>query len=278
MAETGVHSPYVGMTAEEVVRSYNRSILTMRVTHIILALACGAVAIYAVHCDLEPLYVVGLVLLALDFVVFCIRLGRSFLPLQDILWQDADVAKYRAVMEARALKVRNRRSGANLIELELAFCDYYDGRDRDALTRLDRVSFRGERNFQWVRAYNLRAMICNDLGKIADRDAAVARLSQMHERYRAGSKAERQLVNLLQSMEVRFRPVSEWSESDVRFIREQLVLTEKHLNRAGFQLRLAAWELAQGNTEAARRELTASSLEPLAPRQAAERELLLKQC
>lgn len=278
MAETGVHSPYVDMTAEEVARSYTRSILTMRVTHIILALACGAVSIYAVHCDLHLLYVAGLVLLALDFVVFCIRLGLSFLPLQDILWQDADVAKYRAVMEARALKVRNRRSVANLIELELAFCDYYDGRDRDALTRLDRVSFRGERNFQWVRAYNLRAMICNDLGKIADRDAAVARLSQMHERYRAGSKAERQLVNLLQSMEVRFRPVSEWSESDVRFIREQLVLTEKHLNRAGFQLRLAAWELAQGNTEAARRELMASSLEPLAPRQAAERELLLKQC
>ena len=122
-------------------------------------------------------------------------------------------------------------------------------------------------------------MICNDLGKIADRDAAVARLSQMHERYRAGSKAERQLANLLQSMEVRFRPVSEWSESDVRFVREQLVLTEKHLNRAAGSS--CAWQLGslpRGNTEAARRELTASSLEPLAPRQAAERELLLKQC
>ena len=111
-------------------RSYNRSILIMRVTHIILALACGAVSIYAVRCDLEPLYVVGLVLLALDLSCSASGLHAAFCPCRISSGKMPMWPKYRAVMEARALKVRNRRSGASLIELELAFCDYYDGRDR----------------------------------------------------------------------------------------------------------------------------------------------------
>ena len=82
---------------------------------------------------------------------------------------------------ARARAVARR--GAAL-ELELAFCDYFDGLDGAALERIQGLTFRGRKNTQRLRCFDLEALLFDACGDVARRDEALGRIREMAAQYR----------------------------------------------------------------------------------------------
>ena len=260
-----MHSRYAHMPADEIVRRFASGLLALRLQHIALAVVLGAGGILAVNRLNLALYLVCLAAIILSFIAFLVRLGRAFAGLQDILWQDGDIRTYRAVLEALRLRWR-RASSVNALELELAFCDYFDCRDDDALERLGRLSFSGRKNAQRLRVFNLCALIYHDRGDVARRDEVVAQIRRMAAAYRAGSKIERAASGLARELALRFEPPEQWGDDDARYLRGQLASADKNINRWGLRLNLAAYGMAHGDAARAREELEALGVEPLVPR------------
>ena len=260
-----MRSIFADMTAEDALRSHQRTVLSLRVQHILMVLVFGAMALVGIKGGALWLYALGLAGIIATFLLFFYRFARVQAQLQDILWQDADVVKYRAVLE-RYLAQTRRRSAQNMLALELAFCDYFDGLDDDALARLAQVTFKGKRNTQLLRALNLKALLFDARGDLPQRDEALGGIREMAARYRAGSKMAQAAGNLVRDLELRFTPPAQWDEADARFIRAQIGMAEKHVNRVGLRLRLDAYDLAHGRVAEAVRDLNALSGEPIVPR------------
>lgn len=271
-----MQSVYAHMTADEAVRGYRLALMALRVQHIVLTLVFAAGALWAVGAHLLPVYLIFFLAIFASLVMFAWRVSRAFADLQGILWQDGDTRTYRGVLEA----LRGRRGGArsaNLIELELAFCDYFDCRDDDALRRLSRLTFPGSRNAQRLRVFDLSALIYHDRGDAPCRDEALGRIRQMAASYRRGSRIARAATGLARELEVRFSPPGSWSAEDVRFLRERLGLAERNLNRWGLRLLLASYDISRGADGPARTELASLAGEPLVPRYERLRRNLLLQ-
>ena len=273
-----MQSVFADMTAEEALAHHKKTLLALRVQHIAMVLVLGAMALFAVEKGAPVLYLFGLAGIIATFLLFFYRLTQAVSQFQDILWQDADVAKYRAALEAYADVAKYRaaleayygqtknRSTRNMLELELAFCDYFDGLDDAALERLARLTFKGRKSTQRLRSLNLQVLLYNAQNDTVRRDEALDRIRTMAARYRAGSKLAATATNLVRDLELRCRPVEQWSEEDARYIREQMGLADKNLNRIGLRLRLDAYELAHGRLAEVARDLAALGEEPIVPR------------
>lgn len=214
-----MQSVFADMTAEEALAHHKKTLLALRVQHIAMVLVLGAMALFAVEKGAPVLYLFGLAGIIATFLLFFYRLTQAVSQFQDILWQDADVAKYRAALEAYYGQTKNR-STRNMLELELAFCDYFDGLDDAALERLARLTFKGRKSTQRLRSLNLQVLLYNAQNDTVRRDEALDRIRAMAARYRAGSKLAATATNLVRDLELRCRPVEQWSEEDARYIRE----------------------------------------------------------
>ena len=268
-------SVFADMMAEEALRRHRRAVLSLRVQHILMVLVFGAMALISIKGGAVWLYALGLAGIIATFLLFFYRLARVQTQFQDILWQDADVAKYRAALEGY-LGQTNRRSTQNMLKLELAFCDYFDGLDDAALARLSQVTFKGRRSAQLLRVLDLQALLYDARGDLVRRDEALGAIRKMAARYRAGSKMARATGDLVRDLELRFMPPAQWDEADARFMREQADTAPKHVNRVAARLRLDAYDLARGRAEEAVRDLTALGAEPNVPRYEALRMRLLR--
>ena len=260
-----MQSVFADMTAEEALAHHKKTLLALRVQHIAMVLVLGAMTLFAVEKGAPVLYLFGLAGIIASFLLFFYRLTQAVSQFQDILWQDADVAKYRAALEAYYGQTKNR-STRNMLELELAFCDYFDGLDDAALERLARLTFKGRKSTQRLRSLNLQVLLYNAQNDTVRRDEALDRIRAMAARYRAGSKLAATATNLVRDLELRCRPVEQWDEEDACYIREQMGLADKNLNRIGLRLRLDAYELAHGRLAEVARDLAALGEEPIVPR------------
>ena len=179
-----MQSVFADMTAEEALAHHKKALLALRVQHIAMVLVLGAMALFAVEKGAPVLYLFGLAGIIATFLLFFYRLTQAVSQFQDILWQDADVAKYRAALEAYYGQTKNR-STRNMLELELAFCDYFDGLDDAALERLARLTFKGRKSTQRLRSLNLQVLLYNAQNDTVRRDEALDRIRTMAARYRA---------------------------------------------------------------------------------------------
>lgn len=270
-----MQSIFAGMTAAEALAHHRRALLVLRVQHIAMVLVLGAMALFAVERGVPALYLFGLAGIVATFLLFFYRLTQTVSQFQDILWQDADVAKYRAALEVYYGQTKNR-STRNMLELELAFCDYFDGLDDAALERLTRLTFKGRKSTQRLRSLNLQVLLYNAQDDSVRRDEALDRIRAMAAQYRAGSKLAATATNLVRDLELRCRPVEQWTEEDARYIREQMGLADKRLNRIGLRLRLDAYALAHGRPAEAARDLAALGEESIVPRYETMRVQLLR--
>lgn len=260
-----MHSPFEGMTAEETFNSHQTTLRGLRIRGIIATVALGALGIWGIERGWMWLYVAGLAGILVTVFLFLRRMAREVEQLQGILWQDADVATYRAVLEMGLARTRRRQTRAAL-ELELAFCDYFDGLDGAALERIQGLTFRGCKNTQRLRCLDLEALLFDARGDVARRDEALGRIREMAAQYRPGTKVATAARDIVRSLELGFTPPAQWTEGDARFFREQMVLADKRVNRAGARLRLDVYEAAHGRTEEALRDLRALGEERLVPR------------
>lgn len=269
-----MQSVFADMTAEEALAHHKKTLLALRVQHIAMVLVLGAMTLFAVEKRAPVLYLFGLAGIVATFLLFFYRLTQAVSQFQDILWQDADVGKYRAALEAYYGQTKNR-STRNMLDLELAFCDYFDGIDDSALGRLARLTFKGRKSTQRLRSLNLQVLLYNARNDDVRRDEALDRIRAMAAQYRAGSKLAATATNLVRDLELRCRAVEQWDEEDARYIREQMGLAGKHLNRIGLRLRLDAYEIAHGRLAEAARDLAALGEEPIVPRYETMRTQLL---
>ncbi len=271
-----MHSVFADMTAEETLAHHRGTLRALRVQHIVMVLVLGAMALFGAERGMLVLYLLGLAGIVATFLLFFYRLAQAVSQFQDILWQDADVAKYRSALETYYGQTK-RRSTQNMLELELAFCDYFDGVDDAALERLARLTFKGRKNTQRLRSLNLQVLLYNARNDIVRRDEALDRIRTMAAQYRAGSKLAATATNLVRDLELRCKPVEQWGEEDARYIREQMGLADKRLNRIGLRLRLDAYELTHSRMAEAACDLAALGEEPIVPRYETMRLQLLHQ-
>lgn len=259
---------YHGLPADECVRRYwgrlgRAKALLLLVLLAVLALLAWVVLSDAVAFGPTLLAEAGLLLAALTahtaFQLYCARLLGE---LTNILIQDCDPPKYRAVMGELLRRDRFHRSQSTC-KLECAAADYYDARPARALGLLGELAFKNPGHPRWARAYNLQALCCSALGDTAGRDAAVEALTRFRLRYKQGSPGRRMLDDLLADMALWFKPHEAWDEADGAHIAARLGAAPDRLSHLCWQLNAAEYALLHGQRAKARQLLAHAQAGPL---------------
>ena len=114
------------MDAQGTATAYFKRVRAIKAQGIALILANLVAIIWFIEDGHFALYFVGFVLLfAIMLIAAAVRMGTLFLKLGEVVSQDCDPARYRAVLDAVPARDRFGRS-VNSIAIELAYCDYLE--------------------------------------------------------------------------------------------------------------------------------------------------------
>ena len=158
-------SSYWGLDAQETVATYVKRVRAIKAQSIALILANLVAMIWFVEGGHFALYLVCFVLLFAIVLIARVRMGALFLKLGEVVSQDCDPARYRAVLDVLSARDRFGRS-ANTIAIELAYCDYLELDSDGALRRLESVTFKRKDNVRWFRAMQIEFLSRVDAGNL----------------------------------------------------------------------------------------------------------------
>lgn len=259
------HSAYWGLDAQETSAAYVRRVRSIKAQAIALILANLVAMIWFIEEGHFALYFVGFVLLFAITLIARVRMGALFLKLGEVVSQDCDPARYRAVLDVLSARDRFGRS-ANTIAIELAYCDYLELDSAAALRRLESVTFKRRDNVRWFRAMQIEFLSRIDVGDIEGARDALARLSAFRQNFKEGSRHRASADMQVADYAVLVRPPAERDAADAARMRERMTLADCHQQRANWQLYLAEYELLHGSRDEAGRLAADASLNPLTPR------------
>ena len=158
-------SSYWGLDAQETFAAYVKRVRAIKAQSIALIIANLVAMIWFIEEGHFALYLVGFVLLFAIVVIARVRMGTLFLKLGEVVSQDCDPARYRAVLDVLSARDRFGRS-ANTIAIELAYCDYLELDSDGALRRLESVTFKRKDNVRWFRAMQIEFLSRVDAGNL----------------------------------------------------------------------------------------------------------------
>lgn len=259
------HSAYWGMAAQETVAAYLKRLRAVRVQSIALIIANLVATIWFVEAGNLLLYGIGLALVFVIALVARVRMGMLFINLGEVVSQDCDPARYRAVLDVLSARDRFGRS-ANTIAIELAYCDYLELDSAGALCRLESVTFKRKDNVRWFRAMQIEFLSRVDVGDLEGARDALARLSAFRKNFKEGSRNRVLADAQVADYAVLLRPPAERDAADAARMRERMAAADCHQQRANWQLYLAEYELLHGSADQAVRLAGDPTLEPLTPR------------
>lgn len=258
-------SAYWGLDAQGTVAAYLKRLRSIKAQSIALVIANLVAMIWFIEGGHIALYFVGFALLFAIVLIARVRMASLFVKLGEVVSQDCDPARYRAVLDVLSARDRFGRS-ANTIAIELAYCDYLELDSAGALRRLGSVSFKRRDNARWFRAMQIEFLSRIDVGDVEGARDALARLSAFRKNFKEGSRnrviADAQVADFT----VLVRPPAERDAADAARMRERMAAADCHQQRANWQLYLAEYELLHGSAEEAARLASDASLEPLTPR------------
>lgn len=258
-------SSYWGLDAQETAAAYVKRVRAIKAQSIALILANFVAMIWFVEEGHFALYLVCFVLLFAIVLIARVRMGALFLKLGEVVSQDCDPARYRAVLDVLSARDRFGRS-ANTIAIELAYCDYLELDSAGALRRLESVTFKRKDNVRWFRAMQIEFLSRIDVGDLEGARDVLARLSAFRKNFKEGSRNRASADLQVADYAVLVRPPAERDAADAARMRERMALADCHQQRANWQLYLAEYELLHGSSEEAARLASDASLEPLTPR------------
>lgn len=258
-------SAYWGLDAQGTVAAYLKRLRSISVQLIVVLLANLVVMLWAVRLERYVLYLVALALTLVAAFVTRLRKVKLFTGLSEVVSQDCDPARYRAVLDVLSARDRFGRS-ANTIAIELAYCDYLELDSAGALRRLESVTFKRKDNVRWFRAMQIEFLSRIDVGDLEGARDVLARLSAFRKNFKEGSRNRASADLQVADYAVLVRPPAEWDAADAARMRERTALADCHQQRANWQLYLAEYELLHGSPEEAARLASDASLEPLTPR------------
>lgn len=262
---TDGRSAYWGMDAQGTATAYFKRVRAIKAQGIALILANLVAMIWFIEDGHFALYFVGFVLLFAIVFIARVRMGTLFLKLGEVVSQDCDPARYRAVLDAVAARDRFGRS-VNSIAIELAYCDYLELDSAGALSRLESVTFKRKDNVRWFRAMQIEFLSRIDVDDLEGARDALARLSAFRKNFKEGSRNRTSADAQVADYAVLLRPPAERDAADAARMRERVALADCHQQRANWQLYLSEYELLHGVPNEARRLASDASLEPLTPR------------
>ena len=258
-------SAYWGLDAQGAVAAYLKRPRSISVQLIVVLLANLVVMLWAVRLERYVLYLVALALTLVAAFVTRLRKVKLFTGLSEVVSQDCDPARYRAVLDVLSARDRFGRS-ANTIAIELAYCDYLELDSAGALRRLESVTFKCKDNVRWFRAMQIEFLSRIDVGDLDGARDALARLSAFRKNFKEGSRNRASADMQVADYSVLLRPTAERDSADAARMRERMALADCHQQRANWQLYLAEYELLHGSPGEAARLASDASLEPLTPR------------
>lgn len=258
-------SAYWGLDAQGTVAAYLKRLRSISVQLIVVLLANLVVMLWAVRLERYVLYLVALALTLVAAFVTRLRKVKLFTGLSEVVSQDCDPARYRAVLDVLSARDRFGRS-ANTIAIELAYCDYLELDSAGALRRLESVTFKRKDNVRWFRAMQIEFLSRIDVGDLEGARDVLARLSAFRKNFKEGSRNRASADLQVADYAVLVRPPAERDAADAARMRERMALADCHQQRTNWQLYLAEYELLHGLPEEAARLASDASLEPLTPR------------
>lgn len=258
-------SSYWGLDAQETVAAYVKRVRAIKAQSIALILANLVAMIWFVEEGHFALYLVCFVLLFAIVLIARVRMGALFLKLGEVVSQDCDPARYRAVLDVLSARDRFGRS-ANTIAIELAYCDYLELDSAGALRRLESVGFKRKDNVRWFRAMQIEFLSRIDVGDLEGARDALSRLSAFRKNFKEGSRNRASADLQVADYAVLVRPPAERDTAGAARMRERMALADCHQRRANWQLYLAEYELLHGSADQAARLAGDPTLEPLTPR------------
>lgn len=258
-------SAYGGMSAQETVDAYLGRLRSIKAQSIALVIANAVAMVWFIERGHVALYFCGFALLFAIVLISRVRMASLFVKLGEVVSQDCDPARYRAVLDVLSARDRFGRS-ANTIAIELAYCDYLELDSAGALSRLGSVSFKRADNPRWFRVMQVEFLSRVDTGDLDGARDALARLSAFRKNFKDGTRnrviADAQVADYA----VLLRPPAERDAADLSRMRERMAAADCHQQCANWQLYLAEYELLHGSPEEAARLASDASLEPLTPR------------
>lgn len=258
-------SAYWGLDAQETAAAYVKRLRAIKAQSIALIIANLVAMIWFIEEGHFTLYLVGFVLLFAIVVIARVRMGTLFLKLGELVSQDCDPARYRAVLDVLSARDRFGRS-ANTIAIELAYCDYLELDSAGALRRLESVTFKRKDNIRWFRAMQIEFLSRIDVGDFDGGRDTLSRLSAFRTSFKEGSRNRAVIDSQIADFTVLVRPPAERDAADAARMRERMALADCHQQRANWQLYLAEYELLHGSADEAARLASDPALEPLTPR------------
>ena len=258
-------SAYWGLDAQGTVAAYLKRLRSISVQLIVVLLANLVVMLWAVRLERYVLYLVALALTLVAAFVTRLRKVKLFTGLSEVVSQDCDPARYRAVLDVLSARDRFGRS-ANTIAIELAYCDYLELDSAGALRRLESVTFKRKDNVRWFRAMQIEFLSRIDVGDLEGARDALSRLSAFRKNFKEGSRNRASADLQVADYTVLVRPPAERDAADAARMRERMALADCHQQRANWQLYLAEYELLHGSADQAARLAGDPTLEPLTPR------------
>lgn len=270
-------SEYVGLTCEETLSAYRRRLRGNKaaaIAGVLAFLAGNMVAIFVL--DSLFWYLVSLAGIVACAIWYGGRASKLFLGLADIAYLDCDPARYRYVLEHSGGRFEGKQS-RSLRQLELAYCDYLQNEPMVALERLQRVWFSKPSNPLWFRAMQVEAY-----SRMAVRDAeglqqTFARMQTYIEGMRPATRSRALCEDALAAMKLQATPVESWGVYELGRAQDHLVRSSRHIEYAGWYLRIASYGAANGMGDKARALLRAPGLEPLVPVHERMRDELLQE-
>lgn len=258
-------SAYWGLDAQETAAAYLKRLRLISVQLIVVLLANLVVMLWAVRLERYVLYLVALALTLVAAFVTRLRKVKLFTGLSEVVGEDCDPARYRAVLDVLSARDRFGRS-ANTIAIELAYCDYLELDSAGALRRLESVTFKRKDNVRWFRAMQIEFLSRVDAGDLEGARDALARLSAFRKNFKEGSRNRVLADAQVADYAVLLRPPAERDAADAARMRKRMAAADCHQQRANWQLYFAEYELLHGSPDEAARLASDPALEPLTPR------------
>ena len=258
-------SAYWGMDTQATVTAYLKRLRAIKVQSIVLILTNLIAAIWFVEVGNLLLYGICFAFMFGIALVARVRMGTLFINLGEVVSQDCDPARYRAVLDVLAERDRFGRS-VNTIAIERAYCDYLELDSVGALKRLESVTFKRKDNLRWFRALQIEFLGRIDVGDIESARDALARLSAFRQNFKEGSRNRVSADMQVADYAVLVRPPAERDAADAARMCERMMLADCHQQRVNWQLYLAEYELLHGSPEEAARLASDPTLNPVTPR------------
>lgn len=258
-------SAYWGLDAQGTVAAYLKRLRSIKARAIALVIANVVAMIWFIERGHVALYFFGFALLFAIVLISRVRMASLFVKMGEVVSQDCDPARYRAVLEVLSARDRFGRS-ANAIAIELAYCDYLELDSAGALRRLGSVSFKRPDNPRWFRVMQVEFLSRVDTGDLDGARDTLARLSAFRTAFKEGSRNRVVIDSQIADFTALVRPPAERDAADAARMRERMAAADCHQQRANWQLYLAEYELLHGSADEAARLAADASLEPLTPR------------